>query len=52
MIAKVLFRDSVTEEMLQPADMVCGAIGTLIDDDDRIWYDQIAMRDLRSISLL
>ena len=37
---KVQFRGSKSDEMLQLADMVCGAIG----DDDRSWYEIIAVR--------
>ena len=46
MIGKVLFRNSLPDEMLQLVDMVCGSVGGMIDGGDRKAYDQIAGRDL------
>lgn len=46
MIGKVQFRDSLTHDMLQLADMICGAVGAMIDGNEKTWYDQIAQRDL------
>ncbi len=43
LVGKVMFRNSKSDEMLQLADMVCGAVG---DEDDRRWYDRIADRHL------
>lgn len=49
MIGKVLFRNSRDHEMLQLADMVCGAVGSMIDEKNQIWYSQIAERDREGI---
>jgi len=49
MIGTVCFRNSVAHEMLQLADMICGAVGARIDDGNWIWYDQVAERDLEAI---
>lgn len=46
MIGKVGFRGSEVHEMIQLADMVCGAAGAYIDGDDATWYHKIASRDL------
>ena len=46
MIGHVSFRKSAPDEMLQFVDMVCGAVGALIDHGDSTWYDLIADRDL------
>lgn len=42
LIGKVAFRDSRSDEMIQLADMVCGAAA---DHDDRTWYEVIAERN-------
>jgi len=46
LVGRVSFRDSAADEMLQLADMVCGATGAFIDDGERIWYDLISARDV------
>jgi Protein of unknown function (DUF3800) len=46
MIGKVLFRSSLPDAMLQLVDMVCGAVGVMIDGNDAVSYDQIAERSL------
>ena len=47
MIGQVLFRNSLSDELLQLADMVCGAVGAMIDGNGNDWYNQIANRDLK-----
>ena len=44
MIGKVRFRRSVPDEMIQLADMVCGAVGLWYDQRDPTWYDPIMSR--------
>ena len=46
LVGKVTFRDSAADEMLQLVDMICGAVGAMIDSKERIWYDLIGERDL------
>ena len=50
MIGKVRFRSLVPDEMIQLADMVCGAVGLWYDERDATWYDQIANRDVGAMS--
>jgi hypothetical protein len=45
LVGKVKFRGSGPDELLQLADMVCGAVGAHIDGDST-WYGMIAARDL------
>jgi hypothetical protein len=45
LVGKVKFRGSRPDELLQLADMVCGAVGTYLDGDET-WYRLIASRDL------
>ena len=45
LVGRVAFRDSVSDEVLQLADMVCGAVGAHLDGDGA-WYDLIKSRDL------
>jgi hypothetical protein len=47
----VRFRKSEPDEMLQLADMVCGAVDAFLDGEDRTWYRMIAERDLRTFCL-
>ena len=52
LVGKVAFRDSASDEMLQLADMVCGATGAYIDDTRQDqWYPLIAGRDLQPFLL-
>jgi len=45
LVGKVKFRGSGPEEMLQLADMVCGAVGKYLDGD-ATYYDMISSRSL------
>ncbi len=45
LVGKVKFRGSGPEELIQLADMVCGAVGDYIDGDGTC-YNIIAARDL------
>lgn len=45
LVGRVAFRDSTTDEVLQLADMVCGAVGAHLDGDST-WYDLLKSRDL------
>jgi Protein of unknown function (DUF3800) len=45
LVGKVKFRGSGPDELLQLADMVCGAVGAHLDGDST-WYKLIASRDL------
>lgn len=45
LVGKVRFGGSEPDELLQLADMVCGAYGSYEDGDDT-WYRMIAARDL------
>jgi hypothetical protein len=45
LVGKVKFRGSGPDELLQLADMVCGAVGAHLDGDST-WYRLIAARDL------
>lgn len=47
LVGKVIFRGSHQEELIQLADMVCGASGANLDGED-VWYRMIAERDLDS----
>jgi hypothetical protein len=46
LVGKVSFKNSASDEMLQLADMICGAVGAIEDDIDRTWYQKIVARDL------
>jgi hypothetical protein len=45
LVGKVKFRGSGPDELLQLADMVCGAVGTYIDGDPQ-WYNMISAHAL------
>ena len=45
LVGKIRFGGSAPDELLQLADMVCGAVGAYVDGDS-VWYDVIAERDL------
>jgi len=45
LVGKVKFRGSGPEELIQLADMVCGAVGAFLDGDER-WYNIISANDL------
>jgi hypothetical protein len=45
LVGKVKFRGSGPDELLQLADMVCGAVGKHLDGDST-WYNSISDRDL------
>jgi hypothetical protein len=45
LVGKVKFRGSGPEELIQLADMVCGAVGAYLDGDPT-WYNIIAERNL------
>jgi hypothetical protein len=45
LVGKVKFRGSGPDELMQLADMVCGAVGAHLDGDST-WYDMIVERDL------
>ena len=49
MIGNVIFCNSLDDEVLQLADMICGATGTMIDGGNRVWYDLIACRNVQPI---
>lgn len=51
LVGKVRFHDSGPDPLIQLADMVCGAVGAYLDGKDRVWYDLIATRDLRTFCL-
>lgn len=51
LVGPVTFRDSGPEEMLQLADMICGAVGSHLQRDDSTWYKLVAERDLRTFCL-
>jgi len=52
LVDKVSFRDSAVDELLQLADMVCGAVGDFVDGSDWTWYNLIAERDVERRDLL
>ncbi len=45
LVGKVKFRGSGPDELIQLADMVCGAVGAYLDGEGA-WYRLIASRDL------
>ena len=45
LVKKVRFRGSGPDELVQLADMICGATGAYLDGDDT-WYSIFAARDL------
>lgn len=45
LVGRVTFSNSGPEDMLQLADMLCGAVGAMLDGDDS-WYRIVAARDL------
>jgi hypothetical protein len=45
LVGKVKFRGSGPDELIQLADMICGAVGAYLDGD-ATWYDLISARDL------
>ena len=51
LVGRVTFRKSKPDEMIQLADMVLGAVGTHLDRQDSTWYEMIAARELKTISL-
>jgi len=51
LVGAVTFRKSRAEEVLQLADMVCGAVGAHLDGNDSAWYKLIAGRNLRTFCL-
>lgn len=48
LVSKVKFRNSAPDELIQLADMVCGAVGWGMDGNDN-WYKMISERHLGSI---
>lgn len=46
LVGKVQFRKSSPDEMIQLADMVCGATGAFVDGKDGRWYNVIRERCL------
>jgi Protein of unknown function (DUF3800) len=46
MMGKIAFRNSASEEMLQLADMVCGACGCHTAESDTMWHEMISDREL------
>jgi hypothetical protein len=51
LVGHVSFRKSGPDELLQLADMTCGAVGAYLDGEDRTWYRLIAERDLATLCL-
>ena len=51
LVGKVSFRRSEPDEMLQLADMVCGAVGSWIDGEDTTAYTLIDGRNLGILRL-
>ena len=45
LVGRVAFRDSITDEVLQLADMTCGAVGAHLDGESA-WYDLLKPKDL------
>lgn len=45
LVGKVKFKGSGPEELIQLADMVCGAVGAHLDGEER-WYNVISHNDL------
>lgn len=52
MIGKVCFRDSSSHEMIQLADMICGAVGLKVERGEATWYECVAERDIQRFRFL
>jgi hypothetical protein len=52
MIGKVCFRDSSSHEMIQLADMICGAVGLKVERGEATWYECVAERDFQRFRFL